>query len=80
MKKPLSPFELKVLGAIPADGRRVTTADIASRIWPQKLPEHALIRVSAALRSLSKKTLRSRPRVMRSGRRGPYPGEAWVRP
>jgi len=79
----LSPSEERLLAILshPRRTRPISTYELAERMYDNKPPEHARLFVGQLVRSLVKKTsIKSNglPRVMRSGRKGPFPMEVWV--
>jgi hypothetical protein len=69
------------LALLPASGQPVTTLELVDKFYKNKeTPEHARIVIGGVVRSLVKKTARTRGgiKVRSSQRRGQFPMEVWI--
>ena len=73
-----SPSEEKIIDLLKKHNK-LTTAQIADKFYKKDRPEYARVIISGVVRSLVKKTARSKDfRVKSSHRRGPHPMEVWI--
>lgn len=76
----LSKLESELLKYLPADGRKVTTAEIVTAYYGGDAPMNARQIITDRLATLTAKleALGAEQRVAKSARRGPHPIEFWL--
>jgi hypothetical protein len=73
-----SPSEEKIIDLLKKHSK-LTTAQLADKFYKKNRPEYARVIISGVVRSLVKKTARSKDfRVKSSKRSGPWPIEVWI--
>jgi hypothetical protein len=77
-----SPSESRVIDILKkTPGTKLTTAQLADRFYPKKAdrPEYARVIIAGIVRSLVKKTSRTKEfKIKSSTRSGPHPIEVWI--